>query len=195
MRLSGVNGDLHAGVTYRWRFYGTCYSNGQQATRAIVDNMNKNKTRTWATSDLYELYISASGTLSKKQMICNITNLFGTEVIIMHIEGWESVLGMRSSGGSMVKLVKTMGGDEDAELDPPPLPAVALSPEETVQADTAMARARTRDAAWLSHGHTEDRPVEWAGVNAYLDRQETGTSTKKPDTGGIWSTSRCTCPP
>ena len=77
--------------------------------RAIVDNINENDTSTCTTSYLYELYISASGTLSKKQMICNINKCVGTEVIIMHIEGCESVLGMRSSMGSMVKLVKTMG--------------------------------------------------------------------------------------
>ena len=41
-----------------------------------------------------------------------------------------------------------------SKLNPPPLPAVALSPEESVQADTARARARARDAAWLSHVHT-----------------------------------------
>ena len=69
-----------------------------------------------------------------------------------------------------------------SKLIPPPLPAVALSSEETVQADTAMARARTQDAAWLSHVHTEDKPVEGAGFNAYLDRQEASTSTKKPKT-------------
>ena len=66
-----------------------------------------------------------------------------------------------------------------SKLNPPPLPAVALSPEETVQSDTAMARARTRDAAWLSHVHTEDKPCEWTGFNTYLDRQEASTSTKK----------------
>ena len=66
-----------------------------------------------------------------------------------------------------------------SKLNPPPLPAVALSlsPEETVQSDTAMARARTRDAAWLSRVHTEDKPVELAGFNTYLDRQEASTST------------------
>ena len=42
-----------------------------------------------------------------------------------------------------------------------------------------MARARTRDAAWLSHAHTEDKPVEWTVFNTYLDRQEASTSTKK----------------
>ena len=66
-----------------------------------------------------------------------------------------------------------------SKLNPPPLPAMDLSPEETVQADTAMARARTRDAAWLSHVHTEDKPVEWDGFNTYLDRQEASTSAKK----------------
>ena len=82
--------------------------------RAIVDNINENNTSTWPTSDLYELYISASGTLSKKQMTYNTNKYVGTEVIIMHIEVCESVLG---SVGSMVKLVKTMGADGDDELD------------------------------------------------------------------------------
>ena len=81
---------------------------------AIVDNMHENNTSTWTTSDLYELYISASGTLSKKQMIYNINTYVGTEVIIMHNEWCESVLG---SVGSMVKLVNTMGVDRDDELD------------------------------------------------------------------------------
>ena len=66
----------------------------EEARRAIVDNMNENKTSTWTTSDLYELYISASGTLSKKQMISNITKYVVVKVIIMHIEGCESVLGL-----------------------------------------------------------------------------------------------------
>ena len=405
LRLSGVSGDLHASDA---QYHAHCYNkfhktatamsrqpckSEEEALRAIVDNMNDNKTSTWTTSDLYELYASASGTLSKKQMITNITKYFGAEVITMHIEGCESVLGMHASMGSMVKLVKTMGGDGDEELDklvrqiqteslatprphdydlpnfqytkliestsptllrlisclvsggrinkqaltlaqcveqhisgntnqttlglavklhhkygsreliqtlnehgitasydevlrfrksaanfvsnnqqeyhkilgltteigpvfswadnydlfiaspngtktthamvceftqhpsniiksqndigvmqlkiprlkkhelasirltptvqlahyngpsklnPPPMSAVALSPEETVQADTARARARARDAAWLSNVYTEDKPVEWAGFSAYLDRQEASTSTKKP---------------
>ena len=47
----------------------------EQAMRAIVDNINENDTSTCTTSDLYELYISASGTLSKKQMISILTNV------------------------------------------------------------------------------------------------------------------------
>ena len=82
--------------------------------RAIIDNMIENNTSTWTTSDLYELYIFASGTLSNKQMIYNINKYVGTEVNTMHIEECDSVLG---SLGSMVKLVKTMGGDGDHELD------------------------------------------------------------------------------
>ena len=31
----------------------------------------------------------------------------------------------------------------------------------------------------LSHVHTKDKPVDWAGFNTYLDRQEASTSTKK----------------
>ncbi len=50
-------------------------------------------------------------------MITNITKYFDAAVIITHIEGCESVLGMRARMGSMVKLVKTMGGGGDEELD------------------------------------------------------------------------------
>ena len=33
-----------------------------------------------------------------------------------------------------------------------------------------------------AYRHTEEKPVEWAGFNAYLERQEASTSTKKPKT-------------
>ena len=113
LRLSGVSGDLHASDA---QYHAHCYNkfrktatamsrqpckHEEEALRAIVDNMNDNKTSTWTTSDLYELYVSSSGILSKKQMITHITNYFGAEVITMHIEGCESVLGMRASMGSM----------------------------------------------------------------------------------------------
>ena len=82
--------------------------------------------------------------------------------------------------------------NDPSKLNKPPLTAVALSPQETVHAHTARRRSRIRDAASLSHVHTEYKPIEWAGSNAYLDHQD-----KKPkDTGCIWSTCRCaTCPP
>ena len=74
LRLSGVNGDLHASDA---QYHAHCYNKfrktvtdmsrqscnpEEQAMRAIVDNMNKNRTRTWTISDLYELNISASRT-------------------------------------------------------------------------------------------------------------------------------------
>ena len=78
-----------------------------------------------------------------------------------------------------------------SKLNPHPLHVVALSLVATLQADAARTRARARDAAWLSHVRTEDEPVEWAGFNAYLDRQEGSTYIHQEAqyTGGIWSTS------
>ena len=57
-----------------------------------------------------------------------------------------------------------------------------LSTEEAVQVDAVRTKTRARDVAWLSHVHTDDKPLEWAGFNACLDRQETGDSTKTPKT-------------
>ena len=60
--------------------------------------------------------------------------------------------------------------NDPSKLNPPPLPVVALSPEETVQAYTA--RSRARDAAWLSHVHTEEKPVELVGSTLiYTDKR------------------------
>ncbi|KAL8597460.1 hypothetical protein ACOMHN_050958 [Nucella lapillus] len=69
-----------------------------------------------------------------------------------------------------------------SRLNPPLLPAKDLSTEEAAQVDAARTKARERDAAWLSHVHTEDKPMEWAGFNARLDRQEAEATPKKPKT-------------
>ncbi|KAL8585526.1 hypothetical protein ACOMHN_051411 [Nucella lapillus] len=69
-----------------------------------------------------------------------------------------------------------------SKLNPSLLPAKDLLTEEAAQVDAARTKARERDAAWLSHVHTEDKPMEWAGFNARLDRQEAEATPKKPKT-------------
>ncbi|KAL8581927.1 hypothetical protein ACOMHN_010301 [Nucella lapillus] len=127
LRLSGVRGDLHASDAH---YHVHCYDQfrkfvtksqqpskpEEKALRSVIDNMNENKTSTWTTNDLYNLYLSAFGTLSKKQMIANVTRYFGEEVLVMHVEGCESILGMRASIGRMVKLVKSRDDEDGDEL-------------------------------------------------------------------------------
>ena len=140
----------------------------------------------WA--DNYDLFIaSPNGTNTTHAMVCEFTqhpsNIIKSQndigVMLLKIPR------LKKHELASIRLTPTVQlahYNGPYKLNPPPLYAVALSPEEIVQADTARARARARDAAWLSHVHTEDKPVEWAGFNAYLDRQEASTSTKKPKT-------------
>ena len=73
-----------------------------------------------------------------------------------------------------------------SRLNPPPLPAVALSPEEALHAVTARARASAQYAAWQSHVNKEDQHVEWRRFNAYFDRHGASISTKKPKTSVVF---------
>ena len=68
-----------------------------------------------------------------------------------------------------------------SKLNPPPLPAKALSAEESQLQCAAVRSSQQRDAAWLSKIHENDQPVEWAGFNAQQDRLVAG-SAQKPKT-------------
>ena len=52
------------------------------------------------------MYIAASGTLSRRQLVSNIATYFSKKLLILHIEGCESVVGFKSSLGQFIKIAK-----------------------------------------------------------------------------------------
>ena len=108
----------------------------------------------------YDLFISSpNGTNTTHAMVCDFIQHPSDIIKSQNDIGMMQLTIPRLKKHELARLLLTptvqlAHYNGPSKLNTPPLPAVAHSPEETVQADTAMARARTRDAAWLSHVHT-----------------------------------------
>ena len=78
----------------------------EEALRSVLSMMAENATESWTTSELYVMYVAASGTVSRLQFVSNVTAQFGDELVVLHIEGCDSVVGFKSSHGKVIKIVK-----------------------------------------------------------------------------------------
>jgi hypothetical protein len=88
----------------------------EEALRSVLSTMAENATEDWTKSELYSLYLAASGTVSRRQLVSTITAYFGDELLMLHIEGCDSVVGFKDSLGQFIKIIKTSKsqGDDDA---------------------------------------------------------------------------------
>ncbi len=90
----------------------------EEALRSVVSTMAANSTETWTTSELYLMYRAASGTVFRRQFLSNVTSYFGDELLILNIEGCESLVGFKASLGKFIKIVKINTSDsDDDQLD------------------------------------------------------------------------------
>ena len=90
----------------------------QEALRSVLSIMADNATESWTTSELYVMYVAASGTVSRRQFVSHVTAHFGDELLVLHIEGYDSVVGFKASLGKVIKIVKisqSMGDDDELE--------------------------------------------------------------------------------
>ena len=62
----------------------------EEALRSVLSIMAENATVPWT---LYVVYLAASGTVSRRQFVSNVTAHFGDELLVLHIEGCDSVVG------------------------------------------------------------------------------------------------------
>ena len=90
----------------------------EEALRSVLSIMAENATESWTTSEMYVMYVAASGTVSRRQFLSNVTAHFGDELLVLHIEGCDSVVGFKASLGKVIKIVKisqSMGDDDELE--------------------------------------------------------------------------------
>ena len=60
------------------------------------------------------MYLAASDTVSRRQFVSNVTAQFVEQLLVLHIEGCDTVVGFIASLGKVIKLVKisqSMGDD------------------------------------------------------------------------------------
>lgn len=127
-RLSGVI-DLHAADA---QYHVPCYNRFrvvpvthptmmtpvEEALRSVLSTMVENVTETWTTSELYSMYLAASGTVSRRQFISSVTAYFGDKLLVLHIEGCDSVVGFKANLGQFIKIVKaSTNKDDEDELE------------------------------------------------------------------------------
>ena len=116
-RLSGVI-DIHAADA---QYHVPCHNRPliteplEDALRSVLSMMAENATESWT---LYVMYLASSGTVSRRQFVSNATAHFGDELLVLLIEGCDSVVGFKASLGKVIKIVKiSQGMGDDDELE------------------------------------------------------------------------------
>ena len=103
-RISGVI-DLHAADA---QYHVPCYNRPsiteplEEALWSVLSMMAENATESWT---LYVKYVAASGTVSRRQFVSNATAHFGDELLVLHSEGCDIVVGFKASLGKVIKSV------------------------------------------------------------------------------------------
>lgn len=87
---------------------GTCGG----ALRSVITTMAENMTETWMTSELYSMY-SLPLVLCRQVSLSRITSYFGEKLLLLHIEGCESVVGFKAIQAVTRRAGET--GEEDSQ--------------------------------------------------------------------------------
>ena len=74
--------------------------------KCVISHMKANMSVTWTVAELYNIYTENAGHLTRKQMLLYLTEYFGEEIVVLHLEGCSSVVGFRKFVGKTLKLVK-----------------------------------------------------------------------------------------
>ena len=72
---------------------------------AVISKMNADNLATWTVSELHTVYLANLGKLQKKQMLCNLCDYFGDDLLVIQVEGCSTIVGFRNHVGKMLKLV------------------------------------------------------------------------------------------
>ena len=86
--------------------------------KCVISHMKANMSVTWTVAELYNIYTENAGHLTRKQMLLYLTEYFGEEIVVLHLEGCSSVVGFRKFVGKTLKLVKlSETSDVDDDVD------------------------------------------------------------------------------
>lgn len=86
---------------------------------SVIDHMSANKSVTWTVSELHDVYVANSGNLCRKQMLANLCDYYGDAVIVLRVEGCQTIVGFRQYIGKSLKLVGQTGlfNDDDDDVN------------------------------------------------------------------------------
>ncbi|CAL8391490.1 unnamed protein product [Arctogadus glacialis] len=79
--------------------------------------MKGNMQETWTMCELYEVYSTNLGALTQKQMFAHLCEYFGKEIVVLNVEGCETVVGFKNYIAKTLKMVKRSKMDDEDEVD------------------------------------------------------------------------------
>ena len=72
---------------------------------------------TCTVSDLHDVFVANSGSLCQRQMLANLCDYYGDDIIVLRVEGCQTIVGFRQYIGKSLKLVGHAGFSNDDDDD------------------------------------------------------------------------------
>ncbi len=131
-----VNVRLHlqAVVTtlpaYDGRYHNDCYQSFRKIPKQnqkkdqshddplthVIKYMESHKQTTWTVSELYEVYVQSSGSLSSRTMVQHLSYHYRNELITLNILGCKTEMGFREDVCKTFKMIKKSQSDDDSDV-------------------------------------------------------------------------------
>lgn len=105
--MSARNVQIAATVTSP----GTQLCGADFAFNTLIDTIFYDRSRIWNSVELLQIYVFNGGnTLNLKQLLRNICNYFGEDLVVMSATGVASIIVFKSDAPGLMKLVKDHDG-------------------------------------------------------------------------------------
>ena len=95
----------------------SCRPSIDESLQNVVDIMRADMCLSLTVAELYSIYVETLGHLSRKQMLVNLCDYFGDEVVVLSaVEGCDTIVGFRTFVAKSLKMVKVSGSDENDDV-------------------------------------------------------------------------------
>ena len=129
-RINGVLADLPAADA---RYHDKCYQEFRyvpvdstksvtgksvdDSLKRVIVGMRANRALTWTVAELYSIYFQNAGEISRRQMLHQLSSFFGEEMLVIQVEGCNTLVGFKKFVTRSLKLETLTKSDTDSSLD------------------------------------------------------------------------------
>ena len=124
-RINGVLADLPAADA---RYHDKCYQEFRyvpvdstksvtgksvdDSLKRVIVHMRANRVLTWTVAELYSIYVQNAGEISRRQMLHQLSSFFGEEMLVIQVEGCNTLVGFKKDNEFEDELDATFGEEE-----------------------------------------------------------------------------------
>ena len=90
----------------------------EEPLQVVVNHIKSNKcTATWTIAELHNVYVEASGDLTKKQMLFNLSEYYGEELVLINVPGCETEIGLNKYVCTKLKMARKSMAEVSDDVD------------------------------------------------------------------------------